>query len=67
MSIISGNAKLAGVIGWPVGHSLSPRVHGYWLDRYGLDGAYLPLPVKPEGLCRSPQRPCRSLVLPEPT
>ncbi len=48
MSIISGNAKLAGVIGWPVGHSLSPRVHGYWLDHYELDGAYLPLAVKPE-------------------
>lgn len=35
-------------MGWPVAHSLSPRVHGYWLERYGIDGAYLPLPVKPE-------------------
>lgn len=38
---------LAGVIGWPVAHSLSPRLHGYWLDRYGIDGAYVPLPVRP--------------------
>lgn len=36
---------LAGVIGWPVAHSMSPRVHGHWLARYGLKGAYVPLPV----------------------
>ena len=35
-------------IGWPVGHSLSPRLHGHWLQRHGIDGAYLPLPVRPE-------------------
>lgn len=46
--ILSGKAKLAGVIGWPVGHSLSPRVHGYWLERHGIDGAYVPMPVRPE-------------------
>ncbi|RME66821.1 MAG: shikimate dehydrogenase, partial [Alphaproteobacteria bacterium] len=39
---ISGHAKLAGVIGWPIGHSLSPRLHGYWLQHYALDGAYVP-------------------------
>jgi len=46
--MISGKAKLAGVIGWPVQHSQSPRLHGYWLDQYGIDGAYIPLPVRPE-------------------
>jgi len=46
--IISGKAKLAGVMGWPVGHSRSPRLHGFWLDRYGIDGAYVPLAVPPE-------------------
>lgn len=45
---ISGDARVAGVIGWPVAHSLSPRLHGYWLRRYGIDGAYVPLPVRPE-------------------
>lgn len=45
---ISGKAKLAGVMGWPIGHSRSPRLHGYWLDRYGVDGAYVPLAVAPE-------------------
>ncbi len=45
--ILSGESKLAGVVGWPVAHSRSPRLHGYWLKRYGVDGAYVPLPVKP--------------------
>lgn len=45
---ISGRARLAGVMGWPVAHSLSPRLHGYWLGRYGIDGAYVPLAVRPE-------------------
>jgi shikimate dehydrogenase len=47
---LSGKAKLAGVMGWPVGHSRSPRLHGYWLKQYGIDGAYVPLPVKPENV-----------------
>ncbi len=46
--ILSGRAKLAGVVGWPVGHSLSPRLHGFWLEQHGIDGAYLPLAVAPE-------------------
>jgi len=46
--IVSGKARLAGVFGWPVGHSKSPRLHGFWLEKYGIDGAYLPLPVAPE-------------------
>jgi len=46
--IISGKAKLAGVMGWPVGHSRSPRLHGFWLEQYGVDGAYVPLAVPPE-------------------
>ena len=41
---------LAGVIGWPVSHSRSPKLHGYWIDRYRLAGAYVLLPVAPENL-----------------
>lgn len=48
MMTLSGKARLAGVLGWPVSHSLSPRLHGFWLDRHGIDGAYVPLPVRPE-------------------
>ncbi|MFN4283627.1 MAG: shikimate dehydrogenase [Alphaproteobacteria bacterium] len=46
--MLTGQAKLAGVIGWPVGHSRSPRLHGWWLEHYGIDGAYVPLAVAPE-------------------
>ena len=37
-------------MGWPVGHSHSPRLHGYWLDRYGIDGTYEALAVTPDEL-----------------
>jgi shikimate dehydrogenase len=48
MTILSGNARLAGIIGWPVSHSRSPRLHGFWLERHAVDGAYLPLAIRPE-------------------
>ena len=47
--LLTGKARLAGVMGWPVSHSLSPRLHGHWFERYGIDGAYVPLPVQPGG------------------
>lgn len=46
--ILSGTARVAGVMGWPVGHSLSPRLHGYWLQHHRIDGAYVPMAVRPE-------------------
>lgn len=42
------NTIKAGIMGWPVGHSLSPRLHGFWLGEYGVNGTYEPLPVQPE-------------------
>jgi shikimate dehydrogenase len=45
--VISGNAKIAGVLGWPVGHSLSPALQGYWLAEHGIDGALVPLAAEP--------------------
>ena len=48
MKLLSGHARLAGVFGHPVTHSRSPRLHGFWLQRYGIDGAYIPLGVTPE-------------------
>lgn len=50
---LSGRARLAGIMGWPVGHSLSPRLHGHWLRRYRVDGAYVPLAVTAENLARA--------------
>lgn len=52
---ITGGAKLAGIVGWPVAHSRSPVLHGYWLQEYGIDGAYVPMAVKPENLRRALQ------------
>jgi len=48
--MISGKAKCAGVVGWPVAHSLSPRLHNHWLRANGIDGAYIPLPIPQESL-----------------
>lgn len=48
MSMLTGKARLAGVMGWPVSHSQSPRLHGFWLEKYGIDGAYVPLATAPE-------------------
>ena len=42
----------AAVMGWPVGHSLSPRLHGYWLAHHGIDGDYRALAVAPEALAQ---------------
>ena len=50
---ISGKAKVAGIMGWPVGHSKSPALHGFWLHTYGVDGAYVPMPVAPENLAQA--------------
>jgi shikimate dehydrogenase len=39
---------LAGVMGWPVMHSRSPKIHNYWLAQLGLAGTYVPLAICPE-------------------
>lgn len=44
--------KQAGVMGWPIGHSRSPRLHGYWLKQYNIKGSYVPLAVPPENLAQ---------------
>jgi shikimate dehydrogenase len=44
---ITGAARLAGIMGWPVAHSRSPALHGFWLAEHGIDGAYVPLAVQP--------------------
>jgi len=37
-------------MGWPIGHSLSPKVHRFWLKTYKLAGSYEALAVRPEDL-----------------
>ncbi len=36
---------LTGVIGTPIGHSLSPVIHNYWIEKYNENGIYVPLEV----------------------
>jgi shikimate dehydrogenase len=38
------------VIGWPISHSRSPLIHGYWLRQLGIDGSYTRQPVEPSSL-----------------
>ncbi|MFL5799133.1 MAG: shikimate dehydrogenase [Actinomycetota bacterium] len=52
-SPISGTTRVVGLIGWPVGHSLSPVVHNAAFAALGLDWVYLPLPVRPDGIERA--------------
>ena len=40
--------KRACVIGWPVEHSRSPLIHGFWLKEYGIDGSYSKVAVRPD-------------------
>ena len=42
------SVPLAYVIGWPIGHTRSPALHGHWLKRYGIAGHYVPLPIAPK-------------------
>ena len=46
----------AGVIGWPVSHSLSPRLHGFWLRQHKIEGAYEALAVPTGDLASVTQR-----------
>lgn len=39
---------LAGVVGWPIAHSRSPALHGHWLQRYGIEGYYIPIGLRPQ-------------------
>lgn len=45
--------RKAGVMGWPVDHSRSPALHGFWLRTYGIDGEYVRLPVEPQNLAQA--------------
>lgn len=38
---------MAGVVGWPIAHSLSPLIHTIWAQRAGIDGYYIPVAAPP--------------------
>ena len=49
---LTGAGKIAGVIGWPIVHSVSPTLHGYWLQEEDVNGALVPLAVARENFAR---------------
>ena len=53
--MITTNHALAGVIGWPISHSRSPRIHNHWLKLYGISASYLPMAVAPGQLAAALQ------------
>jgi shikimate dehydrogenase len=50
MTAISGSTRLVGILGWPVEHSLSPRMHNAAFAALELDWAYVALPTPPDRL-----------------
>ncbi|WP_127079175.1 shikimate dehydrogenase [Rhodomicrobium lacus] len=40
--------KRACVIGWPISHSLSPVIHGFWLREHGIEGEYGKAAIEPK-------------------
>jgi shikimate dehydrogenase len=55
MSVPQGGRR-ACVIGWPVAHSRSPLIHGFWLKHYNIAGSYGREAVAPEDLAGFLQR-----------
>lgn len=47
---MTGEVKKACVMGWPVSHSLSPKLHGFWLEKYAIAGAYDKMAITPDAL-----------------
>lgn len=50
MADLNDHRPRAFVIGYPIGHSRSPLIHGHWLEQAGLEGSYDPVEVAPEKL-----------------
>lgn len=44
---ISGATRVAGVVGRPIAHSMSPILHNAWLAAAGIDGVYVPFSTQP--------------------
>ncbi|SFL40355.1 shikimate dehydrogenase [Pelosinus propionicus] len=51
--MITSKTKKIGILGWPLGHSLSPIMHNAAFEALHLDFVYVPLPVHPENLAQA--------------
>ena len=45
---INAETRVYGIVGWPVEHSLGPRVHNAGFGMIDFNGVYVPMPVMPE-------------------
>ncbi|MBS0362045.1 MAG: shikimate dehydrogenase [Proteobacteria bacterium] len=52
MTAITGKTRVAGVVGHPIAHSLSPVLHNAWLAAAGIDGVYVALEARDGGFRR---------------
>ncbi|MBP2663154.1 MAG: aroE [Firmicutes bacterium] len=50
---ITAKTQKVGLLGWPLGHSLSPAMHNAAFAASNLDYVYLPLPTPPELLAQA--------------
>jgi len=50
--MITGKTVVAGVVGHPITHSMSPRLHNAWLQAAGIDGVYVPFAPDAHGFQR---------------
>ncbi len=50
--MITGKTVVAGVVGHPIAHSMSPRLHNAWLQAAGIDGVYVPFAPDAHGFQR---------------
>lgn len=48
--MVESSGKNACVIGYPIKHSRSPRLHGFWLQHYGIEGCYAAESIAPDAL-----------------
>ncbi len=48
--MIDGHTRLYGLLGMPVGHSLSPALHNAAFSHFGINACYVPLPVAPSDI-----------------
>lgn len=51
--VINGQTKLTGIIGYPVAHSLSPKLHNAAFKALNLNWLYLPFAVKPKAVAKA--------------
>ncbi len=44
---VNGKTKVLGLLGWPVSHTQSPKIHNTLAEAYDQNVVYVPLPVHP--------------------